>query len=329
MRRPGVGPLQLDETWQGRLLGREGGGADLARALEHHLGVRLDDPAGNGMWGLQHVSCLGACGQAPVLVVDGVMQTRLPVDEPESLMQRFTDAGLPLPVGSPGYPLGSDQLGRGMLPRLAYGARVSLLVALTANLTSMALGVLVALLAGFYGRVTEGVLLRLADISLALPATLAALVLAAYLPAGLFRVIVITTVLFWAYPARLLYGEVLRIRRRTFIEAAEAAGLSGGAIVRRHVLPHLWPLIVTYAPLNAAAAVLFEATLSFLGAGIDPPTPSWGNMIAEGESSIFFAPHLLIEPAALILLATLAFLLIGEGLKSRTPDLARVSWLGA
>jgi peptide/nickel transport system permease protein len=105
-------------------------------------------------------------------------------------------------------------------------------------------------------------------------------------------------------------------------------GASGVAVVRRHLAPHMFPLLVTYSPLNAASAVVFEATLSYLGAGINPPTASLGNMISDGQSSISYAPHLLLVPAAAILLITLSFLLIGEGLKARNPDLARVSWLG-
>lgn len=250
----------------------------------------------------------------------------------DPLFQDFTNgltpAGLPMPIRSPGLILGSDTLGREMLPRLAYGARISLTVALVANVTSIALGLLVGVLAGFYRGRVEGILLRFADIALALPFTLAALVIASVMPPGMARVIGIITFLFWAYPARLFYGEVLALRSRTFVEAAEAAGVRGRTSIRRHILPHLAPLILTYAPLNAAAAVGFEATLSFLGAGINPPTPSWGNMIAEGETAIFYAPHLLVEPAIMILLTTLSFLLIGEGLKARDPGRKGTSWLG-
>jgi peptide/nickel transport system permease protein len=245
------------------------------------------------------------------------------------LQHALTPSGLPLPVLSPSHLLGTDSLGRDILARLANGARVSLTVALVANVMSIALGALVGIAAGYYGKATEAVLLRFADIGLALPATLFALVLASLLPSGVMRVIVIITVLFWAYPARLVYGEVLRLRQRPFVDAAVAAGVPGRTIMRRHVLPHLTPMLLSYAPLNAAAAVGFEATLSFLGAGINPPTPSWGNMISEGEGAITYAPHLLVAPALMIMLTILSFLLIGEGLKRLNPELARVSWLGA
>ena len=161
--------------------------------------------------------------------------------------------------------------------------------------------------------------MRFTDMGLSMPTTLAALVIAALLPGGILRVLVIITALFWAYPARLIYGEVLRLRHRAFVEAAEAAGARSTTVMRRHLLPHLSPLMITYFPLNAVSAVLFEAGISFLGAGVNPPTPSWGNMISDGESAIVYAPHLLIEPAICILLTTMAFVLIGEGLKATEP----------
>ncbi len=245
----------------------------------------------------------------------------------QDLLNGLTRTGLPLGI-SRAHPLGTDTLGRSELARLAYGIRTSIIVALAANATSIAVGAAVGLLAGFFGGPLETVLMRITDVGLALPYTLAALVIAGLMPAGLVRVIVIITALFWAYPARLVYGEVLRLRHRGFVESGEAMGASGINVVRRHLAPHMMPLLAAYSPLNAASAVVFEATLSYLGAGINPPTASLGNMISDGQTAISYAPHLLLVPAAAILLITLSFLLIGEGLKARNPDLVRVSWLG-
>ncbi len=232
------------------------------------------------------------------------------------------------PVGvSARYPLGTDTLGRSMLARIAYGARASMLVATVSTMSTLTVALAAGVVAGFYRGKIETVLMRLTDVALAFPAVLVALILAALLPAGLFRVLVIITVLFWAYPARIVYSEVLRMRGRGFVEAAEAAGSPGRATILRHVLPHLFPLIVSYAPLNAAAAILFEATLSFLGAGIDPPAASWGNMISDGQQSMGFAPHILIEPSLFLALAILGFLLVSEGLKARDRAVSRISWL--
>ena len=234
-----------------------------------------------------------------------------------------------LPVGPSGrYPLGTDLLGRNELTRLVYGIRISLLVAIVSNVTSIAIGATVGLLAGFFRGPVEQVLMRFTDVGLALPYTLAGLVIAALLSAGLTRVIVIITVLFWSYPARLVYGEVLRLRKRGFVEAGDAMGAGGLTILRRHLAPHVTSMMIAYSPLNAASAVAFEATLSYLSAGINPPTASLGNMISDGQQAISYAPALVIAPGIAILLLTLSFLLVGEGIKAYNPDLRRLSWLG-
>lgn len=238
----------------------------------------------------------------------------------------LSQSGFPIGI-SARYPLGTDTLGRSMLARLAYGARASMVVAVVSTVSTLTVALAVGVVAGFFRGKTETALMRLTDVALAFPTVLVALILAALLPAGLLRVLVIITVLFWAYPARIIYSEVLRIRSRGFVEAAEAAGSPGRSTIRRHILPHLFPLVVSYAPLNAAAAILFEATLSYLGAGIDPPAASWGNMISDGQQSMSFAPHILIEPSLFLALAILGFLLVSEGLKSRERAIARTSWL--
>ena len=234
-----------------------------------------------------------------------------------------------LPVGpSSKYPVGADLLGRNELVRLVYGIRVSLTVALVSNATSIVIGAAVGLLAGYFRGPVEQLLMRFTDIGLALPYTLAGLVIAAVMSAGITRVIVIITVLFWSYPARLVYGEVLRLRGRGFVEAGEAMGAGGLAIVRRHLAPHVTSMMIAYSPLNAASAVAFEATLSYLSAGINPPTASLGNMISDGQTAISYAPLLVIAPGLAIMALTLAFLLVGEGVKAYNPDLRRLSWLG-
>ncbi|HKR70917.1 MAG TPA: ABC transporter permease [Streptosporangiaceae bacterium] len=234
-----------------------------------------------------------------------------------------------LPVGPSGrYPLGTDLLGRNELVRLVYGIRVSLIVAVVSNATSIIIGAAVGLFAGYFRGPVEQFLMRFTDVGLALPYTLAGLVIAAVMSAGLTRVIVIITVLFWSYPARLVYGEVLRLRSRGFVEAGEAMGAGGLTIVRRHLAPHVTSMMLAYSPLNAASAVAFEATLSYLSAGINPPTASLGNMISDGQIAISYDPLLVVAPGLAIMALTLAFLLIGEGVKALNPDLRRLSWLG-
>ncbi len=238
----------------------------------------------------------------------------------------LSPAGLPLGPNHT-HPLGTDSLGRDVLARVALAGRVSLSIGILAALLSLALGATVGMMAGFYGGFLEALLMRLTDIGLALPTTLAGLAMTALLPAGLLRPVVIITLLFWAYPARLVYNETLRMRRRGFVEAAVAMGEARYRILLRHILPHLKTLLLTYAPMNAAAAVMMEATLSYLGAGVPLPTPSWGNMIGEGQGALAFAPHLFLAPAAFLLLTTLGFLLIAEGFKQAHSRGIRFSWL--
>src|SRR5262249_28279731 len=154
--------------------------------------------------------------------------------------------------------------------------------------TSITIGAAVGLVAGYFGGPLGAVLMRITDVGLALPYTLAALVIAGLMTAGLTRVIVIITALFWAYPARLVYGEVGRLRRPRLGESGEGRGAGGVTVVRRHLAPHMSPLLLAYSPLNAASAVVFEATLSYLGAGINPPTASLGNMISDGQDAISY-----------------------------------------
>jgi ABC-type dipeptide/oligopeptide/nickel transport system permease subunit len=247
----------------------------------------------------------------------------------QDLTHGLTKDGFPLGFGShSGYPFGTDALGRDMLARLAYGARPSLIAATVANIMTLTVALAVGLFAGFYGGLLEGFLMRLTDVALAFPALLAALVLATLLPPGLPRVLIIITALSWAFIARLVYDEVLRLRRRGFVEASEAIGSRGFVTLRRHLVPHVLPVVLSYAPLGAAAAILFEASLSYLGAGINPPTASWGNMISDGQGMLAVAPHLLIEPGLLLALTMLAFILIGEGIKSLQGGNERASWLG-
>jgi len=245
----------------------------------------------------------------------------------QDLLHGLTPTGLPVGPGGR-CPLGTDLLGRSELTRLVFGIRVSLIVAIVSNATSIVIGAAVGLFAGYFRGPAEQFLMRFTDVGLALPYTLAGLVLAAVLSAGLTRVIVIITVLFWSYPARLVYGEVLRLRKRGFVEAGEAMGAGGLSILGRHLAPHVTSMMIAYSPLNAASAVAFEATLSYLSAGINPPTASLGNMISDGQAAISYHPLLVLAPGLAIGALTLAFLLVGEGIKAYNPDLKRVSWLG-
>jgi ABC-type dipeptide/oligopeptide/nickel transport system permease subunit len=235
--------------------------------------------------------------------------------------------GLSLGIGSPGHILGTDSIGRDMLARLAAGARVTLEMTFIANFTSLALGVIVGLVAGFYRGAVEQVLMRITDVFLSVPTVVSGLAIASVIGVGLTGIIVVVTALFWAWTARVIYGEVLRLRTRVFVDAAVAAGVGRLTILRRHILPHLYSLILVISALNAASVVSIGAGLSYLGAGIQPPQADWGNMLEEGENYLQTSPHLVVEPMIMIILTVLSFVLIGEGLTRREPNRSRKSWL--
>ena len=239
----------------------------------------------------------------------------------------ISEIGLPQGVGHPEHLLGTDAIGRDMLARVAHGGRRTLQIAFLANLTSLGLGTLVGLIAGFWRGLAEQALMRVTDVFLSVPTVISGLALASVVGQGVLGVIVVVTALYWAWTARVVYGEVLRLRRRTFVEAAVAQGVRSATIARRHLLPHLSSLLLVIAALNGAAVVAIGAGLSYLGAGVQPPLPEWGNMVFEGQQALEYAPHLVLVPLVPIVLCVLAFVLIGDGLSRRGSVSLRRSWL--
>lgn len=225
--------------------------------------------------------------------------------------------------------LGTDRLGRDYLSRLLHGARTSLLVALSATTVAAVLGTTVGMVAAVAGtrRVriggsrgfeivipVEAALMRLTDAFLSFPTLLLAIALAALFGASLLLLSVVIAGLLWTTTARVIFSQTRGILTLDFIEASRALGVGQRRLLTRHVLPHLLPLVVVYTTLGIAAVVLFESTLSFLGAGVPPPAASWGTMIAEHGSYYRTDPRLLILPGAAIVVTTLAFNLLGDAL---------------
>jgi peptide/nickel transport system permease protein len=235
--------------------------------------------------------------------------------------------GLPLPFGSADHILGTDSVGRDMLARLAYGGRTTLEFTFISNITSIGLGAIVGVAAGFLGGVIEMVLMRITEIFLSVPTVISGLALASVLGQGVFGVVVVVTALYWAWTARVVYGETLALRKRPFVEAAIAQGVPSATIMRRHILPHLSSLLFVIAALNGAAVVAIGAGLSYLGAGVQPPTPEWGAMVNDGQNALQYMPHEVLEPLICIILTVLAFVLIGEGIARRGAVSLRRSWL--
>jgi peptide/nickel transport system permease protein len=231
--------------------------------------------------------------------------------------QRFdglTIEGAPLPPGGP-FLLGTDLLGRDLFARLLYGARTSLIVGVLANGVAVALGALVGVTAGFFGGLIGSVLMRFTDLMQAFPALLLAIVLAALFHPSLWIVALVIALVQWVQLARIVYTETRSLAEREFVEAERAIGAGRGRILFRHILPHLLSTILVYGTLGIATTVLLEATLSFLGIGVQPPTPSWGNIINENQTYFTTAPWLVFVPGAAIILLALAFNLVGDALR--------------
>jgi peptide/nickel transport system permease protein len=253
-----------------------------------------------------------------VIVVLVVVAVFAPWIAPHDPTQQF-DEGLTMqgmPVGpSAQFPLGTDTLGRDLLSRLIYGARVSLTVGVLANGFALILGVVFGLTAGYFRGGTETLLMRATDVMMAFPIYLLAVALVSVLKPSVWILILVIGIVYWTPMTRVIHGEVLSIREKEFVDAARLTGCSNGRILFRHILPHLVAPIIVYTSLGIATTILFEATLSYIGLGVQPPTPSWGQMISEGQAYYLSAPHLVIYPGLAIMITVLAFNLVGDGLR--------------
>jgi peptide/nickel transport system permease protein len=223
------------------------------------------------------------------------------------------------------HPFGLDELGRDILARIIAGARISLLVGLSVVGVSSTLGMLLGSIAGYVGGRLDDAISRVMDVLLAFPGILLAIALVAVLGPSLGNVILALSVIGWVGYARLVRAQALRAREFEFVQAARALGASPGRIMSRHVLPTALPAVVVQATLGMAGAIIAEAALSFLGLGVQPPTPSWGTMLDAGRSHLFDAPHLTIFPGLAIALLVLGFNFLGDGLRDRVdPKMTRV-----
>jgi len=213
------------------------------------------------------------------------------------------------------HPLGTDELGRDMLSRLLHGSRVTLLVGLAAMLAAIVIGVLVGAIAAFKGGWIDGVLMRFTDAMLAVPAFFFILVVITVLGPGVATLILVIGALSWMPVARVVYGETLRWKTAEFVVAAESLGVGGTRLLLRHILPQAIPSLIVSATLGVAFAILTESAVSYLGLGVQPPLPSWGNMLQRAQLYVFTAPALAIYPGLAITIVVLAFNFLGDGLR--------------
>lgn len=237
-----------------------------------------------------------------------------PFNPDEQMFDGLTLEGAPMPPGGQ-FLLGTDTLGRDLFSRMLYGARTSLIIGLVANGIAVTIGLFIGIVAGYMRGFMGNVLMRFTDLMMAFPALLLAIVLAALLRPSLWIVAMVIALVNWVQVARIVYTETRGLVERDFILAQRSLGAGHGRILLLHILPHLIPTAIVWGTLGIATTVLLEATLSFLGIGVQPPQPSWGNIIFESQSYFQAAPWLVFFPGAVILLTALAFNLVGDALR--------------
>ncbi len=219
------------------------------------------------------------------------------------------------PPGTPGHPLGTDQLGRDLLARVLHGARLALFIGVCTVLITTVAGGLLGLVAGFVERWPSAVLMRIADVQLSFPFILLAMTINAIVGLGLRNIILSLSAAGWVVYARVVRGEVLSVKQRDFVQAAAALGMSRARLLLRHVLPNVAPSIIVVASLQFSSFIVAEAAISFLGFGVQPPTPAWGSMLSESRDFLYVAWWLAAFPGAALALTALGVNLLGDWLR--------------
>jgi len=250
-----------------------------------------------------------------ILILLSGLALAAPVIAPYSPTQQNLEQDLL--TSSKEHPLGTDKLGRDMLSRVLYGARISVWVGISTVSVSLLIGFLIGSLSGYFGGWIDQLLMRLVDVLMAFPGILLAIAFTAVLGPGLNHVILALCLIGWTSYARLVRGEIIAIREREFIHAAQALGGSPTRIVLLHMLPNLFSPLLIQATFGMAAAIIAEGSLSFLGLGVQPPTPSWGSMLNEGRQFLLVAPHLTTFPGLAIMITVLGLNFVGDGLRDK------------
>lgn len=257
-------------------------------------------------------SPLAAAG-AVVVIVYALLAVAAPILTPHAPVTQFLEHRLDPP--SRAFPLGLDQLGRDILSRILYGARLSLIIGLVVVVLGGVVGTAVGITAGFVGGRLDNVMMRITDVFFAFPSLILAMAIAAALGPSLTNTMVAIAIVTWPVYARLSRAQTLVLRRQEFTEAARAIGLSDARIIVRHVLPNALSPLIVQASFNMGEAILIAAGLSFIGFGAQPPTPEWGVMVSEGRDYITTQWWVPTIPALAILLAVTGFNLLGDGLR--------------
>lgn len=213
------------------------------------------------------------------------------------------------------HPFGTDQLGRDVLSRMIYGARISLCIGIFPTLISMVLGAVLGLMSGYMGKTVDFIIMRLADITMAFPSLLLAMVVMYTLGNGIVNIFLALTIVSWAGTARVVRSQTLSLREKEYVEAARSMGVGSFTTMFRHILPNCLPSLIVLFTLNIPGSILSESSLSFLGIGAQSPATSWGLMVSEGKDYLFTNPVIAIAPGIAILVLALAFNFLGDGVR--------------
>ena len=296
---------------------KKNGGADMLREAVQEQEFSEDQIRESDTW-LDQVKTLVrqnklAVFSAILIVLIIMAAVFAPVVAPyDHLKQSLTDR---LQHPSAAHWLGTDELGRDVLSRIIFGARISLTIGLVPTLISMAIGTVFGMCAGFYGGKIDFFIMRLADVMLAFPSLLLAMVVMYTMGGGLINIFIALSLVNWASTARVVRSQTLSLKEKEYVEAARSIGVKKWTIMFRHILPNCLPSLIVLFTLNIPSAILSEASLSFLGVGAQPPSASWGLMVVRGKKYLFTEPWLSIAPSVAIMVIVMAFNFLGDGLR--------------
>lgn len=296
---------------------KKNGGADMLREAVQEQEFSEDQIRESDTW-LDQVKTLVrqnklAVFSAILIVLIIMAAVFAPVVAPyDHLKQSLTDR---LQHPSAAHWLGTDELGRDVLSRIIFGARISLTIGLVPTLISMAIGTVLGMCAGFYGGKIDFFIMRLADVMLAFPSLLLAMVVMYTMGGGLINIFIALSLVNWASTARVVRSQTLSLKEKEYVEAARSIGVKKWTIMFRHILPNCLPSLIVLFTLNIPSAILSEASLSFLGVGAQPPSASWGLMVVRGKKYLFTEPWLSIAPSVAIMVIVMAFNFLGDGLR--------------